>query len=402
MTGFMASAKKYILLLMCVFVLQAKAQIKHAIYIQAEDKKPFYVTVNGHAKNSTESGYIILSQITDTLYPVIIGSASNDFPEQKFVVNINNSDWEFSFRKRADNEYELLDMIHSTVLNIYKESVVKAAEVAVVPPPVQDSAQQKINVKADTLAVVVKDTPAIASNYVQDSAQQKSVAIIEPDTIVAKPEVVKDTIAATQIQQVNGKKEGGAVVPPASKIQSSIQPATGYYKVSKIFERVSPQGVDLIYVDERKPKFDTIAIFIPAAIQGAIESERLKKVAEPVKPKPVTITPTPEQKTVAPVVTKQRCTNIASDDDFLSLRKQMASANNEEEMLATAKNSFAGKCFSVAQIKNLSVLFLNEKNKFGFFQIAKPAASDSKDFYKLINQFTQPDLIEKFAALIQQ
>lgn len=402
MTGFMASAKKYILLLMCVFVLQAKAQIKHAIYIQTEDKKPFYVTVNEQTKNSTESGYIILSQIADTLYPITIGSSSNDFPEQKFVVNMNNSDWEFSFRKDANNEYELFDMIHSTVLNIYKAPVAKPVEVAVVSIPTQDSAQQKAVVKVDSLAVVAKDTVAITSNQVQDSTQQKPVTIVEADTTVAKPEMVKDTTVATQPQQVSEKKQI-EVAAPSSKTQPNNQQTTGYYKVSKIFEHVSAQGVDLIYVDERKPKFDTVAIFIPAAQGGTAENERLKKVAEPVKPKPATITPTPEQKTVAPVVTtKQHCANIASDDDFLSLRKQMASANNEEEMLVTAKSNFADKCFSVAQIKNLSVLFLNEKNKFGFFQIAKPATSDSQNFYKLINQLTQPDLIEKFAALIQQ
>ena len=401
MKGIKVFIQRYIAFLLCIFMVQAKAQTKHVIYIQTEDKKPFFVTVNDQTKNSTESGYIILPKLADSSYFITIGSPDNEFPEQKFLVKMNDSDWEFAFRKNDTGGYELYDMIRSTALNIYKETEVKPVAVAVSSNLPQDSVQQKATAKVDTVTTIPQqkitliDT-SVTSDSMQNAAQQ-TPAITDTATVVAEQKVtLKDTSVALQPQQVNAVSP---VSVPVKAQQSASKNKN--LKVNKIFERVSAEGVDLIFVDERKPKFDTIAIYVPIVRNNAVQEERPKKVAEPVKPKPVTATPTPEQP-VAVVAAKQRCANVAGDDDFLSVRKQMASANSEEEMLATAKNSFAEKCFSVAQIKNLSVLFLNEKNKFSFFRMARPATVDSKDFYKLINQLTQPDLIEKFAALIQQ
>ena len=383
--------KKYLPFFVCLFFAATiNAQIKHAIYIQTEDKKPFYITANGETKNSTESGYIILPQITDSLYSLVVGSPTNDFPDQKFVVNMNNDDWEFTFRKNDNNEYELFDMIHSTALNIYKTPEAQPAETLAAQAPEQETVQQQPT--ENVAAVTVTET-----NAAQDTVQQQPVE---------------------QAQILNKQKV--AANKPNNNISKNNNLKNTQNKVNKIFERVSAQGVDLIYVDERKPKFDTIAIFIAAA-KNAETGRPAKKVSQPVvKPKPVKVTPTPEQKSAAiidtvttvaqqnvaaknsTVAAKRHCTDIANNDDFLSLRKRLAALNSEEDMLVIAQKKFEEKCYSVNQIKNLSVLFLDEKNKFSFFELAKPATSDNANFYKLINQLTQPDLLEKFAALIQQ
>ncbi len=50
----------------------------------------------------------------------------------------------------------------------------------------------------------------------------------------------------------------------------------------------------------------------------------------------------------------------------------MASADAEDEMLATAQKFFKTKCYTTEHIKNLSVLFLKDAGKYKFFDLAYP------------------------------
>ena len=87
---------------------------------------------------------------------------------------------------------------------------------------------------------------------------------------------------------------------------------------------------------------------------------------------------------------------IATEADYVSLRQQMAAAATEARMIATAHESFAVKCFSTEQIKNLSRLFASDKNKLIFFYAAKDCVYDSNNFGTLEGQLTDPTIIKQF------
>ena len=80
----------------------------------------------------------------------------------------------------------------------------------------------------------------------------------------------------------------------------------------------------------------------------------------------------------------------------------MASEKNDDEMIKTAKRGFKAKCYSTAQIKNLSVLFLNDAGRYQFFDAAYPFVYDTGNFGSLEQQLTDPYFITRFQAMIRR
>lgn len=95
------------------------------------------------------------------------------------------------------------------------------------------------------------------------------------------------------------------------------------------------------------------------------------------------------------------CKEFADNEDFLRLRKKMASEDNKEDMLKVARKSFRTRCFSTAQIKDLSFLFLTDEGKYMFFDAAYPHTSDSDQFNSLEAQLKDPYYKTRFEAMIR-
>ena len=107
-------------------------------------------------------------------------------------------------------------------------------------------------------------------------------------------------------------------------------------------------------------------------------------------------------KVVQSSTTNSDCKAFAANEDFLKLRKKMASENSEDNMIKIAKKAFHSKCFSTEQIKNLSFLFLTNEGKYMFFDMAYPFASDSDQYNTLQSQLTDSYYINRFKAMIHK
>ena len=91
---------------------------------------------------------------------------------------------------------------------------------------------------------------------------------------------------------------------------------------------------------------------------------------------------------------------IATESDFISLRKGMAGSNTEADMIEVAKLAFKERCFSVEQIKSLSVLILNDQNKLIFFLDARQNIYDASNFSSLQSQITNPTILAQFRNVL--
>ncbi|HVZ96801.1 MAG TPA: DUF4476 domain-containing protein [Chitinophagaceae bacterium] len=100
--------------------------------------------------------------------------------------------------------------------------------------------------------------------------------------------------------------------------------------------------------------------------------------------------------------TNSDCKAFADNNDFLKLRKKMASESSDENMIKVAKKYFKSKCFSTEQIKNLSFLFLTNQGKYEFFDAAYAFVSDSEKYYTLESQFTDTYYLNRFRAMVQR
>lgn len=95
------------------------------------------------------------------------------------------------------------------------------------------------------------------------------------------------------------------------------------------------------------------------------------------------------------------CKQFADNEDFLRLRKKMASEDDKENMIKVAAKSFKSRCFSTAQIKDLSFLFLTDEGKYMFFDAAYPHTSDSDQYSTLESQLKDSYYKSRFEAMIR-
>ena len=79
----------------------------------------------------------------------------------------------------------------------------------------------------------------------------------------------------------------------------------------------------------------------------------------------------------------------------------MAAKNDDDEMIDEAKKYFKTKCFTSLQIKNLSVLFLNDAGKYKFFDLAYSYVSDPDNFGSLQSELKDEYYINRFKAMIR-
>ena len=364
-------------LFVCLFfqTLLIKAQQNHFIYIQTENKQPFYVKMNKKIYSSSASGYLIMAKLKPDVYDFSIGFPKNEWAEQNLQSTIVDKDLGYILKNYSKEGWGLLNL----------------QTLALIMP---------INNKKNdqTAPVIMSDSFSnMLSSVVNDPTIKEEVKS-EPKIIVAK----KDSLIKI------------------SNNESSI--------IKKQINN-SPQGLTMVYIDSVNGLNDTINILIPSVTETIVaKKDNLNKIKESIKindQKPASqqvVTsekdakflnielPNPHTEVIAnknidksassPMVNSD-CKSFASEDDFLKLRKKMASANNSEVMITYAKKIFKTKCFNTEQVKNLSVLFLKDEGKYSFFDTAYPFVSDAQNFPSLQMQLSDDYFINRFKVMIR-
>ena len=95
------------------------------------------------------------------------------------------------------------------------------------------------------------------------------------------------------------------------------------------------------------------------------------------------------------------CKNMASDKDFIALRKKMAAEESDDDMVTAARKVFKTKCFTSEQVKNLCVLFLKDDGKYKFLDAAYPFVYDTDNFKQLGSLLTEEYYLNRFKAMIK-
>jgi hypothetical protein len=71
-------------------------------------------------------------------------------------------------------------------------------------------------------------------------------------------------------------------------------------------------------------------------------------------------------------------------------------------MVGFAQKVFKAKCFTTDKVKNLGFLFLNDKGRYKFFDMAYPYVSDPQNFSSLQSQLTDTYFLNRFKAMVTQ
>ena len=440
--------------LCCLFLLGLNAvafsQKQYFIYVQAENQQPFFAKINEKVYSSTGSGYLILSKLRDSSYTFKIGFPQNRGPEQQFLVSIKSKDHGFLLKNFGEKGWGLFDLQTLSVIMAddpgkdkgagsntgeitgFTEILSKAANdpsllekpVALVKYDEKPVVVQPAVVKEN--AGTLKEQPANSTAFIEETVKKKDSALSakresikkedttkivqqqkQPEQPLARiTDEIKTRTDTSAITEQPPKKEEISITdksPGKNKIPDMAADSVAKYKRSVVIkksESSTSEGLGLIFIDELViGKKDTIQIVIPNQTNLASKARTNDQPAEQRK----FLNVTDDTKDISSITTsanKKTCSSVASESDFLKLRKKMAAQKTDEQMINECKKVFKSKCFTTEQVKNLGNLFLNEAGKFQFYETAYPFNSDQNNFTSLQMELKDAYFIHRFKKML--
>ncbi len=423
--------KKYILFLFLLAIAAgARAQKVYFVYVQTESATPFFLKMGDRVVSSTSQGYVILSNLTDSTYVFNVG-----FPEaneKRFRVTVNHGDRGFLLKEIAGNlslfDLQTFEVIPAEAEEKQPEPIAyrtdefsKRLALAIDDPSllfIYARAEPEVIAKKQDPQPVSNDNAALvqASNTEQKLEVQQTA--VTPDTVAvetaAEKTMVTDTVAAEKLVPTEKLATENTVTLPVvadtvSVVSDTVvlQPVEQVVfqrsKVTRRSESSTTEGFGLVFLDEENGKVDTIRILIPnppvvykTEADLRSESELASGTKEPQKLEHEMMV----VKDTAAVV-NPACIELGTEADFKKLRRDMVSKDNEEDMVDRARKVFRTTCFTTAQIKSLSALFLTPGGRYNFFDAAYGHVSDPAQFSTLQSELGGDEYyLRRFKALI--
>ena len=95
----------------CLFIsFSIQAQQNHFIYIQTENKQPFYVKLDKKIYSSSASGYLIIPKLKEGIYNLIVGFPKNEWPEQKIKSTLGDKDLGYLLKNFGDKGWGFFNL----------------------------------------------------------------------------------------------------------------------------------------------------------------------------------------------------------------------------------------------------------------------------------------------------
>jgi len=431
-----------------LFSLYLIGQRTYYIYLQADNQQPFFLKMNNRVYSSTASGYLILSKLKDTTHTFSIGFPMRE-GEFSFYTTMNHKDHGYLIKNFGENGWGLFDLqtlgvqMPSKIAVDTADMVIKTERIEpndftqLLSKAANDTTlNQKIIIihepkeKVDSLeTALVKKDSLFAENKAADVAGQPvekkeisvekaipvagTAVVAVTDSIQIQPE--EKTIIAERKPDSSHFVSEKPIAAADEKKDSSFaeSKAATDYKPSKVFRRSessTTEGLGLVFIDEYPDgKKDTIRVLIPRPRQDKTPPAPVKK-EEPAKENELNFinlsADTAGRKRAADksegLLVKNDCRQVASEDDFFRLRKEMAAAITSEKMIAEARKEFKSKCFTTGQIRNLGALFLSDEGKYSFFDAAFYFVSDIENYSLLEAELKDELYISRFRELIKK
>lgn len=406
---------KYFGLLFFSFLLfsiaPVKAQQNHFIYIQTENKQPFYIKIDKKIISSSVSGYLIIPKLTDGEYNFTVGFPKNEWDDQNFICKVDKKDAGYLLKNFGEKGWGLFNLQTLDVNMAVNKPETKTP-----------GANDKSDEFSTMLSTVVND-PSIKQiepvaekeKFVPVQANADSATVVPPVVIVQKEEIKKDKTKIigegkeiTYIDINGDQQDTIVIIIPVDKsfnnvsadnaVQTDINKSKEDVPVQKVDEPLAKPGVqtDTVVVENKvkEPETKKAPEFLNIDINPPVVDKAKDNSANHDSMKGEVVTP-------RPVMINSDCKNFATDEDFLKLRKKMVSADEDDKMIEVAKKVFRTRCFTTEQIRNLGSLFLKDAGRYSFYDAAYPFVSDSHNYSTLAAQLSDPYYINRFNIMIR-
>jgi Domain of unknown function (DUF4476) len=369
-----------IIVFLMLTALGLKSQQTHFIYIQSEDKQPFYLRFKEKIISSSESGYLIAPKLEQGQLNFILGFPKNAWPSSSYSLEIESKDLGFQLKKVDDLTWALY--------NIQTTELLSPVEVNKVSNQIiETSTDEFTNILAE-----VSNTPSVKQRKINTENNSTGLASNIDSSSIAKENITIDS-SVTEIIGVRVPVETKPVVVKEKKEKKSkirLEPSN----IKQDFSFLDSTGRSLTYTIKEGDVEDHVVVFIsyekPLVFPKVEPDSIIPMVVEQ------TITPDNTQTQVQQVI---RCSTNAEGNDFLKLRRKMTQEDNEEKMIEVAEKSFKDKCYSTDQVRYLAVLFINEDNRLSFIRMSVNYISDLSLFGTLQQLFNTEKNINRFKEI---
>lgn len=420
------------------------AQKVYFIYLQTDNQQPFYARMGDKIYNSTTAGYLILSNLHDSVYSLNIGIQGSEVADQPYSITVNKKDQGFLIKNFGDKGWGLFNLISMATImpqskpvnsvqavktekredNAFTNLLAKAAddstikEKPIIEKPVEkkaDATAANTEKKEEVKEIVPSSQSEIKNGVPSSQGEIKNGIIVAPVVIKddSKIEVQEsknaakmkeDSIAAAKV------KEDELLKQEELQKQDSIEKAKTQviteveYKRSVVklkSESSTTAGIGLVFLDILSDQItDTIKVLIQPDTKKITPVQSNQEEKKFLDIPPVDSVAVDKETTQKAAVKSNNCKSTAVEDDFFKLRKKMAGQNSDDAMIAEAKKTFKTKCFSTTQVRNLSALFLTDESKYKFFDAAYQYVSDLENFPTLQTALKDEYFINRFKAMI--
>ena len=295
--------KLFFLSFLSVVVFLCKAQQVHFVYLQTENGHPFYAKINNNLVSSSPEGYIILPNLKDSTYQLVVGFPKNKFPEEKFILTIDKRDEGFLLKNFDENGWQLFNLQTLALIQGTNEKAIARVD------------KKEADPFSSMLASVVKDSSILQDHEAAISASVKA------DTPTAKED--SPTVKADSLLVATANKP--AIVDPLSSTTTKEGQS-----ISMILNKEDSEGVQRIYEDKTSG-LDTIRIFFPPdkTVENIVVDQNVTQdiIAKNVMPgdTPANDNSKPEFTITPTEIAKVDSANSPSADQNINILKQDSS-----------------------------------------------------------------------------
>lgn len=198
-----------------------RAQQEYFMFVWADNQQPFYVRLEEKTYSSSGIGHLVISQLRDSTYNLVVGFPKKQFPEQAFVVSFNKKDLDYQLKYTAESGW--------TLFNAQTSEMVKPRQDYVVKNTMAPLGERKTGAFATLMSALVNDSSVLYKSVAKaDIPKPSAVAAAGTDTtaIVKEQRIQTDSVLAIAPAKDSVQAEKAILAAATDSLKKDSLPAS--------------------------------------------------------------------------------------------------------------------------------------------------------------------------------
>lgn len=377
---------------------------KYFIYIQDENGKPFYVRMNHSLLSSTHAGYLIIPQLAEGKYVLIIGLPGDQVAEAAFDINLAGDNDKGFLLRQGGGEVALYSLKDFKEISPVATASAPGNRIINIPSVPAPAAQQSADTNSQPEITSVREPATIqpadtAKNPFSEMLDKILGKTTKPRIAVSSSQFPPSESATPQPDTID-ENLPGAPEPGGHAEKMNYDSAFDRTKGNLVSPSVQSSDSGLQFINFLSDSSKSSSAGNMSASGIAVNK---KAMGEGNVSRQTSVNTSSEKDTSSQlIIGNSDCQQLASEDFFQKVRHKMALRSDDESIYKAARKYFnGGVCFSTSQIQSLTYLFMSDEYKFKFLQLAYPHAYDGENFPTLIKTLTSDEYQQRFRAMVK-